>query len=140
DLAEIEAHLLDCVACCDALAAIPADPFLSRLRDARAAFESRPTKAAPPEGVTPAPATELTCLPDQSSSPPPGTPALAGLEDLREVGRGGMGVVYSATHSLMGRRVAVKVIHPEFAANTAAVERFRRESQAAARLAHPNLV
>jgi len=56
------------------------------------------------------------------------------------VGGGGMGMVYQAEHRLMDRPVALKVIHPRYLANPSAVERFRREVQAAARLHHPNIV
>jgi WD40 repeat protein len=63
-----------------------------------------------------------------------------GYAVLREVGRGGMGVVYEAVHPVLGRRVAVKLIHPAFLRHPAAVARFRQEVRAAGRLAHPNLV
>ena len=141
EIRAIESHLLDCVDCCDALADIPADAFLARLRGAHSATEARPARRATPPAVTPVPTVDIACLTDSAQAPPlPGTPTLAGFENVRELGRGGMGVVYAATHSLMGRRVAVKLIHPEFAANAAAVERFRREARAVARLTHPNLV
>ncbi len=58
----------------------------------------------------------------------------------RELGRGGMGTVYLATHVGTARPVAVKVIAPEFMARTEFVERFRREARAAGRLRHPNVV
>jgi tRNA A-37 threonylcarbamoyl transferase component Bud32 len=67
-------------------------------------------------------------------------PQLPGFEVVRELGRGGMGVVYEAVHNVMGRRVAVKLIHPELLRHASTVARFRREVRAAARLAHPNLV
>src|SRR4051794_40347597 len=59
---------------------------------------------------------------------------------VRLIGHGGMGAVYEAEHLVMGRRVALKVIHPRFMSSPAAVERFRREVQSAARLHHPNIV
>ena len=51
-----------------------------------------------------------------------------------------MGNVYQAEHRLMRRSVAIKVINPQLFQNAAAVERFQREVQAAAKLAHPNIV
>ncbi|QEL16509.1 protein kinase domain-containing protein [Limnoglobus roseus] len=57
-----------------------------------------------------------------------------------QLGAGGMGVVYKAEHVLMGRTVAVKVMAQRYTANAVAVERFRREVRAAAKLAHPNIV
>ena len=58
----------------------------------------------------------------------------------RLLGQGGMGAVYLAEHTIMGRPVALKVIHPRYTASPTAVERFRREVRAAGKLAHPNIV
>ncbi len=58
----------------------------------------------------------------------------------RQLGKGGMGSVYLATHIGTGRPVAVKVIAPEFMERAEFVERFRREAKAAGRLRHPNVV
>ena len=58
----------------------------------------------------------------------------------RQLGRGGMGAVYLATHLGTDRPVAIKVITPQFMAHDEFVERFRREAKAAGRLRHPNVV
>src|SRR5205085_6449276 len=58
----------------------------------------------------------------------------------RELGRGGMGTVYLATHVGTGRPVALKIIAPQFMERLEFVERFRREARAAGRLRHPNVV
>jgi serine/threonine protein kinase len=58
----------------------------------------------------------------------------------RELGRGGMGTVYLATHLGTERPVAVKVIAPQYMQRAEFVERFRREARAAGRLRHPNVV
>src|SRR6187549_2939628 len=58
----------------------------------------------------------------------------------RELGRGGMGTVYLATHLGTERPVAVKIISPEYMQRAEFVERFRREARAAGRLRHPNVV
>lgn len=58
----------------------------------------------------------------------------------RELGRGGMGTVYLATHLGTERPVAVKIIAPQFMQRVEFVERFRREARAAGRLRHPNVV
>jgi serine/threonine protein kinase/NADH:ubiquinone oxidoreductase subunit 3 (subunit A) len=58
----------------------------------------------------------------------------------RELGKGGMGAVYLATHIGTERPVAVKVIVPQFMQRAEFVERFKREARAAGRLRHPNVV
>jgi serine/threonine protein kinase/Flp pilus assembly protein TadD len=59
---------------------------------------------------------------------------------VREVGRGGMGVVYEAEQESLGRRVALKILPPGAQANPTLAERFQREARAAARLHHTNIV
>ena len=59
---------------------------------------------------------------------------------LSRLGSGGMADVYLAEDQLLGRRVAVKVLHPHFAADQEFVERFKREASSAAALSHPNIV
>jgi eukaryotic-like serine/threonine-protein kinase len=56
------------------------------------------------------------------------------------LGEGGMGTVYRATHLLIDRHVAVKVLNMRFVEDEAARERFRREARAAGRLRHQNAV
>ena len=57
-----------------------------------------------------------------------------------KIGSGGMAEVYLADDLLLGREVAVKVLHAQFAADPAFIQRFRHEAQAAANLNHPNIV
>ncbi|MGA9770590.1 MAG: serine/threonine-protein kinase [Blastocatellia bacterium] len=58
----------------------------------------------------------------------------------KQLGKGGMGAVYLATHLGTDRPVAVKVIVPQFMLNDEFVERFKREAKAAGRMRHPNVV
>ena len=58
----------------------------------------------------------------------------------QEVARGGMGIVYRATHVTLDLTRAVKVITPQFARDPRYLERFRIEATAAARIEHPNVV
>jgi serine/threonine protein kinase len=59
---------------------------------------------------------------------------------LREIGRGGMGVVYEAEQLSLGRHVALKVLSGGSRTNPSYLERFHREAKAAARLHNPNIV
>ncbi len=83
----------------------------------------------------------------QGSEQQTGAPAadLSGrtLDDfriLRRLGSGGMGQVYLAEQVSLRRRVALKILKPELAADPSALQRFRREAEAVARVTHANIV
>jgi serine/threonine protein kinase len=59
---------------------------------------------------------------------------------IEEIGRGGMGSVYRAEHVLLGKPVAVKVLHSRYLGHPEACQRFLNEARAAAELRHPNIV
>lgn len=66
---------------------------------------------------------------------------LAGRYELIEkIGEGGMAVVYKAKDRLLNRYVAIKILRPEFTQDEQFLDSFKRESQAAAGLQHPNIV
>src|SRR5436853_1877769 len=58
----------------------------------------------------------------------------------RELGRGGMGIVYLAREVHLDRPVAIKLLPPEKAGNPTLRERFLKEARLAAKLSHPNII
>jgi WD40 repeat protein/serine/threonine protein kinase len=79
----------------------------------------------------------------EASPPPVAAPPLGRIDDyriVREIGRGGMGVVYEAEQVSLGRRVALKILPGHVVGDRKSQERFRREAKAAARLHHSNIV
>src|SRR5579871_6675571 len=131
--ATVADHLETCPACQKAVADLPPDSFLGKVR------ASRPNPASVAAGRP-----ETAHAPDSAAAPPEGLPpelaSYAKYRFLRELGRGGMGVVYLAEQTLMKRRVAIKVINPGVLAHPSALPRFHAEVQAAATLDHPNIV
>jgi anti-sigma factor RsiW len=140
--AAMEAHLASCPECAQVLEGLKGDSFIIRLQAAALpATADNPVPArstAGPEAptltvtVTPKPATDLVVPPELANHPR--------YRVGRVLGMGGMGVVYQATHLLMDRLVALKVIARSLTQDLTAVERFHREVRAAARLSHPNIV
>jgi putative nucleotidyltransferase with HDIG domain len=66
--------------------------------------------------------------------------ALGPYRLVTEIGDGGMGVVYYAEHSVIGRRAAIKILHPEVARDELNLSRFLIEARAANAIRHPNVV
>ncbi len=56
------------------------------------------------------------------------------------IGRGGMGIVYSAKHAVIGKRAAIKVLRSEVSASGQTVERFVQEARAVNQIGHPNII
>ena len=71
---------------------------------------------------------------------PPELAELPGYAVVRELGRGGMGVVYLAENTLMGRMEVLKVVRGHLVERPGVLDRFLREIRSAARLQHPNIV
>ncbi len=117
------------------------DSFLGRLRDAQGpARFARPARSPQP------PASRCSTSGPGSPAPPPASTLPPGLADhpdyeiIRELGRGGMGVVYLAHNRLMGRDEVLKVVSSHLIERRGVLDRFLREIRAAAKLHHPNIV
>jgi serine/threonine protein kinase/tetratricopeptide (TPR) repeat protein len=119
-------------------AAVVAQPYRERFPEYADLVNTLFEDAIPP-GAT-------ATLPRQAGAPRPPPPApggpvhIPGYEVLGELGRGGMGVVYRATHLQLQRQVALKVILAGAHADAAALDRFHHEARTVARLNHPNIV
>jgi Flp pilus assembly protein TadD len=96
--------------------------------DVKGMVEERDTTPAAPDGAGPATFSE------------PAMPSADGrYRFLGEIARGGMGVVYLATDSALGREVAVKVLSDRFGPDSAAARRFADEAHITAQLQHPSV-
>src|SRR5262249_29436912 len=134
--AEIEQHVAHCDTCCGKLENVPDDTLLALVRASAAQPPSPPeTLDQHPESVA-TPGTAAADVPDV----PPELAAHPRYHILELLGAGGMGAVFKAKHRLMDRLVALKVIRKSLTDRPEAVERFRQEVKAAARLTHPNIV
>jgi eukaryotic-like serine/threonine-protein kinase len=153
-VASVEAHVAGCPTCQERAAAASGDTLVELLRRAHAQMGRRTDTVAEVARVqisAPVPArTEEDVFARASPSVSAGTEALVSVPEelarheryrvVRLLGEGGMGSVYEAEHRVMQRSVALKVINRAYTTRPAAVERFRREVRAAARLSHPNIV
>jgi len=120
----VDAHLDGCATCRRRLGA-RARRAASRLADP----STRPARPAARE-VEPAPAVD----------PYVGRVIAGRYHVERRLGGGGMGTVYEAEHVLIGRRVALKVLLPQFASKRDVVRRFQNEARAAGTLRHPGIL
>jgi eukaryotic-like serine/threonine-protein kinase len=143
--APIQEHLEACAGCRAVVEAVPDDTLASLVRATAPLLLDALSASRPPENPR---ASDGRTATEAAPSPVgPGTAAVPAdllrhpryqITDL--LGSGGMGCVYRAEHRLMGRTVALKVIHKSLTSKPGLVDRFRREVRAAARLAHPNIV
>jgi serine/threonine protein kinase len=134
-VAPVESHLSSCARCRNRVAEISSDSFLDALRSGHA-----PSDSPPPAGVSITEGRESLAQPPLASSLPPGLADHPDYEILRELGRGGMGVVYLALNRLMGRKEVLKIVSRELMDRRGVLDRFLREIRNAAQLHHPNIV
>ena len=131
----VNRHLEGCPDCRRRVVAMSGDSFLGRIRDAQAG-----------KSMFGVPQTGGSRSDKRSSAPPPRDTMPSGLADhpdyeiKRELGRGGMGVVYLAHNRLMGRDEVLKVMGRQIMERPGVLDRFLREIRAVAKLRHPNIV
>lgn len=70
----------------------------------------------------------------------PGVRRVGSYQILREIGRGGMGIVYEARHEEIGRRAAIKILRDEYARDPVLAARLLTEARAVSRIQHPGVV
>ncbi len=128
----VEDHLAECDVCCDVLRSVPHDALVERMRGADTTDTPAETQMMPHP-------VENEREEDERSIPPE-LVNHSRYKIVKELGAGGMGVVYQAEHRLMERPVALKVISSRLVNSDIAVERFRLEVKAAAKLSHRNIV
>ncbi len=133
-------HLSSCPDCQRRVAEMSSDSFLGRLRGAH----ERPKSSATDKSqfgaslIDAAPA--VAVAPPSAETLPPGLADHPDYEIKRELGRGGMGVVYLAHNKLMGRDEVLKVMSRHLMERPGVLERFHREIRAVGQLRHPNIV
>ncbi|QEH35420.1 Serine/threonine-protein kinase PrkC [Aquisphaera giovannonii] len=133
----VGSHLEECEDCRRKVAEATSDSLVGRLRDARGGSSTAGLPGSSLEGMS-GPGGPAT--PPPASSLPPGLADHPDYKVLRELGRGGMGVVYLAENTLMGRKEVLKVVSSHLLDRPGVLDRFRREIRNAALLHHPNVV
>jgi serine/threonine protein kinase/formylglycine-generating enzyme required for sulfatase activity len=129
-------HLESCPDCCKVVSALSGDSFLERLKGAHSHGGPSPCTKSLPGGAKSSSAGSTPAIPNL----PPELANHQQYQVLRELGRGGMGVVYLAKNVLMDRLEVLKVVSKELLDKPGASERFLREIRAAAKLSHDNVV
>ena len=138
EAAGIRAHLETCSRCAQWVAEARGDEdLLAGVGDALRAWGE---PAAPRQGLAGADDSPATVPVEGSHAAPSGMPAIHGYEFVRELHRGGQGVVYQAVQKSTKRKVAIKVLLEDQTESATARRRFEREIELVASLKHPNIV
>ena len=133
-------HLAECDSCRRRVAEITSDSFVGRLQNAHARPETVSPVGSSLAGLSKQGGDPRTPSEPPASTLPPGLADHPDYEILRELGRGGMGVVYLAQNRLMGRKEVLKVVSSHLLNRKGVLERFLREIRSAAQLNHRNIV
>ena len=132
----VDDHLSICADCRRRVSEASSDSFLNRVRDA--VHEPDPDSDSAP--LTRSVTSGTSHAPPAADSLPEGLAEHPDYQIKRELGRGGMGVVYLAHNTLMGRDEVLKVMSQEVVVRPGVLDRFLREIRAVGRLRHPNIV
>lgn len=132
DLADLIRPMLD-------HAADDADPAAAA-GDATVVLPGDQAEDLPAGGPDDRPSAQIGDRADATREPGSMPERIADLSFVREIGRGGMGIVYEAEDRLLKRRVAVKLMLRSAGLSASAIVRFRREAELAASLSHPSIV
>jgi serine/threonine protein kinase len=138
---KVTRHLEACPPCQSRVSELSSDSFLGRLRQAQGHLEE-PVAGPPRKGDAPKQpgTTAASGSSDVATTLPRELVDNPDYEIVRELGRGGMGVVYLVHNRLMGRHEAIKVIGRQLMEKQIVLDRFLREIRSVARLRHPNVV
>ncbi len=131
----VDSHLAGCSDCRRRAADMSGDGFLDRLREA---YGDGGAKAGASSSMTGAKRRASLSISDDG--PPRELLDHPDYRVIRELGRGGMGVVYLAENTLMGRMEVLKVVGSHLVKRQGVLDRFLREIRSAAKLHHPNIV
>src|SRR5262249_37660173 len=129
----VNAHLEGCPECRQRVAALTSDSFLGRLRDAQAQPDSFRPAVSSTAGLSLLGAAPAAASPPPASTLPPGLADHPDYQVVRELGQGGMGVVYLAQNTLMGRLEVLKVVGGHLVNRRGVLDRFHIEIRNAAR-------
>ena len=135
----VDSHVRSCLACRQRLAELSIHGFSHQAQESRVRSETPPLPLI--SGLESKIAKEpSSALAPPAESLPSGLAEHPDYQVLRELGRGGMGVVYLAHNRLMGRDEVLKVMGQHIIEKPGVLDRFLREIRAVARLRHPNIV
>jgi serine/threonine protein kinase len=133
-------NLETCSDCQSRVAELSEDTFLDRLRDAQGRAENATAGWAHSSVSQTDRGPSVAISPPSADTMPPGLADHPDYEVIKELGRGGMGVVYLAHNRLMGRNEVLKVMSRHIMERPGLMARFLSEIRAVARLQHPNIV
>ncbi len=140
---QVEQHVADCEICCQLLRDVPHDHLVEQVRlvDTSSLGETiaAQLQTGTPEGGSDFELEAKSVKLNQQNIPRE-LFEHPRYRIVRQLGVGGMGVVYQAEHRMMERLVALKVVNSHLLSSKEALERFHREVKAAAKLTHRNIV